>query len=137
MTNELEEALFLDRARLIAIDHPADVEVHPEEGLQGDAATRSDSTRSATRRRRCAAIDDHGHDVLDRVARLDRRYSDDFALERDPRIRGAAPPDADAARDGRETPSAPPDRLDRLRVLERQLRRAPGEACSSVLRRSK
>ena len=34
MTNELEEALFLDRAELVAIAHPAGVEVHPNEGLR-------------------------------------------------------------------------------------------------------
>ena len=27
------------------------------------------------------ATDEHGHDVLDLVARIDRRYVDDFALE--------------------------------------------------------
>jgi hypothetical protein len=34
-----------------------------------------------------AIVDDHGHDVLDRLSRIDRRYADDFALER---IRGYA-----------------------------------------------
>ena len=88
VTNELEEALFLDRARLIAIDHPADVEVHPEEGLKATPPRfRLHTIHDAAPP--LAAIDDHGHDVLDRVARLDRRYSDDFALER---IRGYAAP---------------------------------------------
>ena len=34
ITNELEEAMFLDRAQLVAIDHPADVDVFPNEGLR-------------------------------------------------------------------------------------------------------
>ena len=34
ITNELEEAMFLDRLRLVAVDHPADVEVFPNEGLK-------------------------------------------------------------------------------------------------------
>src|SRR5205085_2268037 len=32
VTNELEETLFLDQAQLIAVDHPASVQVHPREG---------------------------------------------------------------------------------------------------------
>jgi tetratricopeptide (TPR) repeat protein len=88
VTNELEEALFLDRARLIAIDHPADVEIHPEEGLKATPPPfRLHAIRDAAPP--IAAIDEHGHDVLDRIARLDRRYPDDFALER---IRGYAAP---------------------------------------------
>jgi tetratricopeptide (TPR) repeat protein len=35
ITNELEEAMFLDRVQLVAVDHPRDVEVHPNEGLHG------------------------------------------------------------------------------------------------------
>ena len=34
ITNELEEAMFLDQVRLIAVDHPADVDVYPNEGLK-------------------------------------------------------------------------------------------------------
>ena len=30
VTNELEEALFVDRLQLVAVDHPADVDVYPE-----------------------------------------------------------------------------------------------------------
>ena len=34
MTNELEEAVFLDRAELVSIVHPAGTEVYPNEGLK-------------------------------------------------------------------------------------------------------
>ncbi len=33
VTNELEETLFLDHGRLLAVDHPEGVEVHPAEGM--------------------------------------------------------------------------------------------------------
>ena len=33
ITNELEESLFLDRVQLVAVAHPRDVTVHPNEGL--------------------------------------------------------------------------------------------------------
>jgi Tfp pilus assembly protein PilF len=86
VTNELEEAVFLDRAELVAIAHPADVEVHPNEGLR---STPGPFTLYRVRdvRPPAAVVDDHGHDVLDRVTAIDRRYPDDFPLER---IRGYA-----------------------------------------------
>ena len=88
VTNELEETLFLDRAELVAVDHPAGVEVHPEEGMKAvPPPFRLHATRAAAPP--LAAVDEHGHDVLERISRLDRRYPDDFALEP---IRGYARP---------------------------------------------
>jgi Tfp pilus assembly protein PilF len=88
ITNELEEALFLDRAQLVAIDHPAGLEVHPAEGMA--AAPRPFKLYYAAEPKSVlAAADEHGHDVLDRVTAMDRRYPDDFPLER---IRGYAAP---------------------------------------------
>ena len=43
VTNELEEALFVDRLQLVAVDHQAGVEVYPNEGLKEPAAGRSGS----------------------------------------------------------------------------------------------
>jgi hypothetical protein len=44
VTNELEEALFIDRLQLVGIDHDADVQVFPNEGL---GAPRSSSVVTA------------------------------------------------------------------------------------------
>jgi tetratricopeptide (TPR) repeat protein len=86
VTNELEEALFVDRLALVAIDHPADVEVHPHEGMTSPPkAARVFAVRGA--RSPVGAVDDHGHDVLARVEHSDRAYPDDFGLLR---IRGYA-----------------------------------------------
>lgn len=86
VTNELEETLFLDRVELVAVAHPAGVEVYPNEGLVPEPAPFAlHAARGAAPP--LAAVDEHGHDVLERVSRLDRRYPDDFALER---IRGYA-----------------------------------------------
>ncbi|HET7220761.1 MAG TPA: FG-GAP-like repeat-containing protein, partial [Vicinamibacterales bacterium] len=102
VTNELEEAVFLDRADLIAIAHPKDVDVYPNEGLRSTSDPhRLYAVRNA--RLPIAVVDEHGHDVLDRVARLDRQSPDDFRLER---VRGYAAehsltitlPDGDANR---------------------------------------
>jgi Tfp pilus assembly protein PilF len=81
VTNELEEALFIDRLALVAVDHPADVEVHPREGLVAPPfpAFRLIGAEAAKPVRR--AIDHAGRDVTDRVRDLDRRFADDLPLE--------------------------------------------------------
>jgi tetratricopeptide (TPR) repeat protein len=88
ITNELEEALFVDRLQLVASDHPAGLEVFPNEGLR---SARAPFALAATRDARppARATDEHGHDVLPRIAALDRRYPDDFGLLP---IRGYAAP---------------------------------------------
>ncbi len=86
VTNELEEAIFADQFKLIAIDHPAKTEVYPNEGM---THTPREFKLYATRGARSplTAFDDHGHDVRDRIVELDRRYPDDFKTDR---IRGYA-----------------------------------------------
>jgi tetratricopeptide (TPR) repeat protein len=80
VTNELEETLFLDRTQLVVVTHPETEEVYPHEGMRAAPPPFTlHTTRDASPP--LAAVDDHGHDVLDRVARLDRRYPDDFTLE--------------------------------------------------------
>lgn len=86
VTNELEEAMFVDRMQLIAIAHPAGVDVYPNEGLnEPPPKFKLFTTRDA--RPPLAAIDDHGNDVLPRISRIDREYPDDFRLQK---IRGFA-----------------------------------------------
>ena len=99
VTNELEEALFVDRLQLLTVAHPAGVEVYPDEGLRdAPPAFKLYSVKGA--RAPAAATDEHGHDVLDRVSRLDRTYPDDFKVVS---IRGYAEPHTltlDLGRDG-------------------------------------
>ncbi len=80
VTNELEEALFVDQIQLIAANHPPGVEVYPNEGLTVPARPFKIYEASNTRLP-LAVIDEHGHDVLSRIARLDRDYPDDFELQ--------------------------------------------------------
>jgi tetratricopeptide (TPR) repeat protein len=85
VTNELEEVLYLDRLRLVAVDHPADVEVYPDEGMvEPPKAYRLFAVRDPLTPR---AIDHRGRDVTDRLRRLDRVYVDHLPLER---VRGYA-----------------------------------------------
>jgi hypothetical protein len=86
VTNELEEALFADRFQLIAVDHPQGVGVYPNEGMTDPPRPfKLYATRDA--HPPLTAVDDHGNDVLARIARMDRQYPDDFQRDR---IRGYA-----------------------------------------------
>ncbi len=84
VTNELEEAMFVDRLQLIAVGHPQNTAVYPNEGMS-DPPKPFKLFLTQNARPPLSAIDDHGHDVLDRIARMDRRWPDDFTLDR---IRG-------------------------------------------------
>lgn len=86
VTNELEEAVYADQFKLIAIDHPSNVEVYPNEGMTSPPRQfKLFATRGA--RAPITAVDNHGHDVKDRIVTMDRRYPDDFKTDR---IRGYA-----------------------------------------------
>ena len=86
VTNELEEVLYVDRLQLVAVTHPIGTEIFPNEGMTARPRPfKVHTTRDA--RPPLSATDDHGHDVLARVTKMDRQYPDDFPLER---IRGYA-----------------------------------------------
>jgi tetratricopeptide (TPR) repeat protein len=80
ITNELEEVLYLDRLQLIAIAHPAGVEVFPNEGLTSPPHPPFKLYTARDARAPLSAVDDHGRDVSARIARIDRQYPDDFKL---------------------------------------------------------
>jgi hypothetical protein len=79
VTHELEETLFADRFQLWTIDHPRGVDVFPNEGLT-DPPKPFHLYAVRDERIPPRVVDDHGHDVTDRIARVDRQYPDDFAL---------------------------------------------------------
>jgi tetratricopeptide (TPR) repeat protein len=87
VTNELEEALFIDRLQLVVVSHPTGVEVHPNEGLGNPTAREFRLYAARGARPPRAATDAAGRDALARVSRLDRRYADGFTLRR---LRGYA-----------------------------------------------
>jgi tetratricopeptide (TPR) repeat protein len=79
ITNELEEALFLDRLQLVAVTHPSDVDVYPNEGLRSSERrgpfalyTVRDAHPPLT------AIDQDRRDVRERLVARDRLYVDGF-----------------------------------------------------------
>ncbi len=88
VTNELEETLFLDQVQLVAIAHPADVAIFPNEGMT-DPPKPHRLHPVAHVRPVARASDEHGHDVTARVAARDWQAPDDFTLAA---IRGYAEP---------------------------------------------
>jgi hypothetical protein len=86
VTNELEETLFADRLQLIAVDHPAGIEVYPHEGLRTPNPAFGLTTAQHARPV-LTATEDTGRDVTARLTAIDRQYPDGFALDA---IRGYA-----------------------------------------------
>jgi len=86
ITNELEEALFLDHLQLIAVAHPREVNVYPNEGLTVPPP-QFKLYKTSNAQTPPSAVDEHGHDVLPRIAQVDRQYPDDFPVHQ---IRGYA-----------------------------------------------
>jgi hypothetical protein len=75
----LEEAVYLDQVRLLAVDHPADVEVYPNEYFASNPPyPEFKVVLSHDARPPAGAWDEHGHNVLPDL--LAHRYFGDFAL---------------------------------------------------------
>jgi tetratricopeptide (TPR) repeat protein len=75
----LEEAVYLDQVRLLAVDHPADVEVYPNEYFASNPPYPPFKVLvSRGAQPPSGAWDEHGHNVLPDL--LAHRYFGDFAL---------------------------------------------------------
>jgi len=75
----LEEAVYLDQVRVLAVDHPADVDVYPNEYFVSNPPyPEFKVVISRDARPPAGAWDEHGHNVLPDL--LAHRYFGDFAL---------------------------------------------------------
>ncbi len=79
MNNQLEEVIYFDAVKLLAVDHPADVEIYPNERLM-PAPPYPEFKIYATRNAHplIKATDDKGADILSLIKDVDRRYPEDF-----------------------------------------------------------
>jgi hypothetical protein len=80
ITNELEEALFVDRLQLVAVDHDRATSVYPNEGLRQPPRAPFTLTPTRDPRPPLRAWDEHGHDVLAQIQSVDRQYPNDFGV---------------------------------------------------------
>jgi tetratricopeptide (TPR) repeat protein len=77
----LEEAVYLDQVRVLAVDHPDDLNVYPNEYFASNPPYPEFKvvvSKSADARSPAGAWDEHGHNVLSDL--LAHRYFGDFAL---------------------------------------------------------
>jgi tetratricopeptide (TPR) repeat protein len=75
----MEETVYLDQVRLVAVDHPKNLEVNPNERFASNPPFpefRVIATKNA--RVPAGAWDDHGNDVLPLLTQRDRKYVTDF-----------------------------------------------------------
>jgi tetratricopeptide (TPR) repeat protein len=79
MNNQLEEVIYFDAVKLLAVDHPAEIEIYPNERLM-PAPPFPEFKIYATRNARppIKATDDKGADILPLIKDVDRRYPEDF-----------------------------------------------------------
>jgi Flp pilus assembly protein TadD len=77
----LEEVVYLDQVRLLAVDHPQDLDVYPNEYFASNPPFPEFKVIASRHPRPLAgAWDDRGQDVLDLLLRRDRRYVTGFEL---------------------------------------------------------
>ena len=89
VTNELEEVLFLDHLKLVAVEHDAGAEVYPNEGLAIPTAGKRILYTTNQARAPISAVDTNGKNVLPQIENLDRKFYDSF---KSLNIRGYAAP---------------------------------------------
>jgi len=78
VTNELEEVLFIDHLKLIAVEHNADTEIYPNEGLGIPNAGKQLLHTTSGEHAPLSALDNDGNDVLPKILSLDRQFYDSF-----------------------------------------------------------
>ncbi len=76
----MEEINYIDHLRLVAVDHPADTDVYPDEKFLTEPPFASGQTvvASPSTHLPAGAWDDHGQDVLEALSKRDHRYVRDF-----------------------------------------------------------
>jgi tetratricopeptide (TPR) repeat protein len=75
----MEEVNYIDQLRLVAVDHPENVEVNPDERfLDGPPFASGRVVASAGARLPVGARDGAGHDVLDELSRRDHKFASGF-----------------------------------------------------------
>jgi len=78
VTEELREVAYLDQMRLIALDHPADVEVFTNDKFKGPPFPEFRLFGVEERVYPVRAMDHHGNDVRSRLLARDQIYPDGF-----------------------------------------------------------
>ncbi|HKX33585.1 MAG TPA: FG-GAP-like repeat-containing protein [Blastocatellia bacterium] len=79
MNNQLEEVIYFDRVKLLAVDHPAGTEIYPNERLMPEPPyPQFKLYQVKAPRPPLAATDDQGRDIRPLITEIDRRYPEEF-----------------------------------------------------------
>ncbi len=79
MNNQLEEVLYFDAVKLLAVDHPANTEIYPNEKLlPGPPYTPFEIYSVKSPRPPVSAIDDKGNNILPQISKIDQQYPTNF-----------------------------------------------------------
>jgi tetratricopeptide (TPR) repeat protein len=79
MNNQLEEVIFFDAVKLLAVDHPAETEIYPNEKLMPGAPFTSFKVWSVkSPQAPVSAVDDKGSNILPLIEKTDHRYPVNF-----------------------------------------------------------
>ena len=78
LVNELREVSYVDQVRLIAVDHPAGMEVFTNDKFKAPPFPEFRLFGVERRIYPARAVDDRGRDVLGKLLRRDRAYPDEF-----------------------------------------------------------
>ena len=82
IANQLEEIIYLDAVHLLAVDHPAQVDIYPNERLLSAPPYPEFRLYPVTDLRPpISAFDQAGRDILDQLVQVDDVWYDDFAME--------------------------------------------------------
>ena len=75
----MEEVNYIDQLRLVAVDHPSDVQVNPDERFLDEPPFASGRViASSATRLPVAALDGEGHDALDALSHADHSFASGF-----------------------------------------------------------
>jgi len=78
ITEELREAVYLDQVRLLAIDHPSEIEIYPNEALGLPSFSEFGIHGTSHAHPPVQAIDHHGNNVLTLIEKIDGEYPDNI-----------------------------------------------------------
>ena len=81
ITNQLEEVIYIDALELIAVDHPKNVSVYPNERLLSSPPYPEFKLYSlADFRSPSTAVDDNGNSLIDAIKKIDDKWYDRFEV---------------------------------------------------------
>lgn len=80
VTNELEEVMYLDKVKLVAIEHDENAEVYPNEGLAKSETPKEKIISAKNATTPISATNSNGENITAKIKDLDRIFYDDFKL---------------------------------------------------------